>query len=115
VADKLDFGEALIGSTPKLFLHVRNESAISAHYSISADYFIAKPPTPPTDKASHRRLDNSRFCFILHVFAVVYIHVCRTLWEWKVYFITWFGKCVCYFPVIAQIWRWVPVLRSMTS
>lgn len=54
VADKLDFGEALIGSTPKLFLHVRNESAISAHYSISADYFVAKPPTPPTDKASHR-------------------------------------------------------------
>jgi hypothetical protein len=48
VADKLDFGESLIGSTPKLFLHVRNESAISAHYSISADYFIAKPPTPPT-------------------------------------------------------------------
>ncbi|XP_071158552.1 deleted in lung and esophageal cancer protein 1-like isoform X2 [Mytilus edulis] len=51
-AEKLDFGEVLIGTTPKLYLHISNESAISAHYSISADYFIAKPPTPPQDKAN---------------------------------------------------------------
>jgi hypothetical protein len=76
VADKLDFGESLIGSTPKLFLHVRNESAISAHYSISADYFIAKPPTPPTDKAS-RRLDNSRFgLYYMYRYMLLYIYIC---------------------------------------
>ncbi|CAG2230526.1 unnamed protein product [Mytilus edulis] len=71
-AEKLDFGEVLIGTTPKLYLHISNESAISDHYSISADCFIKprhllrtklievlvqttslpKPPTPPQDKAN---------------------------------------------------------------
>ena len=36
-----------LGSTGRLYLHVRNESAITAPYTVSVDYFMAKPPTPP--------------------------------------------------------------------
>nr|XP_022304299.1 deleted in lung and esophageal cancer protein 1-like isoform X2 [Crassostrea virginica] len=43
----LDFGSVELGSTGKLYLHVRNESAITAPYTVSVDYFMAKPPTPP--------------------------------------------------------------------
>ncbi|XP_061179869.1 deleted in lung and esophageal cancer protein 1-like isoform X2 [Saccostrea echinata] len=45
----LDFGEVEVGSTSKLYLHIRNESAIMAPYTVAIEYFSAKPPTPPQE------------------------------------------------------------------
>lgn len=45
----LDFGEVALGSTGRLFLHIRNESAIAAPYTVGVEHFIARPPTPPQE------------------------------------------------------------------
>lgn len=56
----LDFGEVKIGSVSKLYLHIRNESAITAPYSISVEYFSAKPPTPPQEPAERNMSTGQR-------------------------------------------------------
>ncbi|XP_070564757.1 deleted in lung and esophageal cancer protein 1-like [Ptychodera flava] len=45
----LDFGKNIqLGSNPKKYVHLTNNSAIAAPFNIAVDYFIAgKPPTPP--------------------------------------------------------------------
>lgn len=45
----LDFGEVALGSTGRLYLHIRNESAIAAPYTVGVEHFIARPPTPPQE------------------------------------------------------------------
>ncbi|XP_064614552.1 LOW QUALITY PROTEIN: deleted in lung and esophageal cancer protein 1-like [Liolophura sinensis] len=45
---KLNFGEeTYLGDTPKQYLHIMNESGVTAPFSINMEYFCAKPPTPP--------------------------------------------------------------------
>ncbi|XP_033743778.1 deleted in lung and esophageal cancer protein 1-like isoform X2 [Pecten maximus] len=63
----LDFGEKTdLGATPKVFLHIQNESGITAPYSLQLEHFMAKPPTPPgnkdpnASKSQQRRLMLSR-------------------------------------------------------
>ncbi|KAK3108686.1 hypothetical protein FSP39_013370 [Pinctada imbricata] len=46
----LDYGEVELGKMPKIYLHLRNESAIVAPYTLNMDLFNAKPPTPPPGK-----------------------------------------------------------------
>lgn len=38
-----------LGSTGRLYLHIRNESAIAAPYTVGVEHFIARPPTPPQE------------------------------------------------------------------
>lgn len=45
----LDFGEVSLGTTGTLYLHIRNESAIAAPYTVGVEHFIARPPTPPQE------------------------------------------------------------------
>ncbi|XP_041367117.1 deleted in lung and esophageal cancer protein 1-like [Gigantopelta aegis] len=48
---QIDFGNNVpLGSAPKRFLHVKNESAITTPFHIAVEYFIAKPPSPPEKK-----------------------------------------------------------------
>ncbi|WAQ94358.1 DLEC1-like protein, partial [Mya arenaria] len=48
---KLDFGkEVALNSSPKLYLHLTNNTAITAPYSISLENFFSKPPTPPEER-----------------------------------------------------------------
>ncbi|KAL5006767.1 hypothetical protein ScPMuIL_015573 [Solemya velum] len=48
---RLDFGnDVALGSNPKLFLHITNKSAIATVFSVSAEHFFSKPPTPPEAK-----------------------------------------------------------------
>ncbi|XP_060064823.1 deleted in lung and esophageal cancer protein 1-like [Ylistrum balloti] len=63
----LDYGEMVdLGSTPKVFLHIRNESGITAPFNLNMEHFMAKPPTPPGNKdpniskSQQRRLMLSR-------------------------------------------------------
>ncbi|XP_069130810.1 deleted in lung and esophageal cancer protein 1-like isoform X4 [Argopecten irradians] len=47
----LDYGEKTdLGDTPKVFLHIQNESGITAQYNLQMEHFMAKPPTPPGNK-----------------------------------------------------------------
>ncbi|XP_077978029.1 deleted in lung and esophageal cancer protein 1-like [Glandiceps talaboti] len=45
----LDYGQNVeLGTTPKRYVHITNNTAIAAPFNMSVDYFIAgKPPTPP--------------------------------------------------------------------
>ncbi|XP_078681945.1 deleted in lung and esophageal cancer protein 1-like isoform X2 [Branchiostoma floridae x Branchiostoma belcheri] len=48
----LDFGTAVeIHGNPRRFLHITNHTAIVAPFSIHVDYFHARPPSPPGQKA----------------------------------------------------------------
>ena len=48
---KLDFGDQVaLNSTPKLYVHITNNTAISACYSVAMETFFSKPPTPPEEK-----------------------------------------------------------------
>ncbi|CAH1233881.1 DLEC1 [Branchiostoma lanceolatum] len=48
----LDFGQDVqIHSNPRRFLHITNHTAIMAPFSIQVDYFHARPPSPPSQKA----------------------------------------------------------------
>ncbi|KAL4222937.1 Deleted in lung and esophageal cancer protein 1 [Mactra antiquata] len=50
---KLDFGdEVVLNSTPKLYLHITNNTAITASYTCNLENFYSKPPTPPEQKKS---------------------------------------------------------------
>ena len=45
---ELKFGDKVeLGSTPKLYLHVKNKTAVTAHYHLGLENFYSKPPTPP--------------------------------------------------------------------
>lgn len=44
----LDFGNDVpLGETRKCQLCVKNNSGITASFSVNVDYFYVKPPTPP--------------------------------------------------------------------
>ncbi|XP_019622348.1 PREDICTED: deleted in lung and esophageal cancer protein 1-like [Branchiostoma belcheri] len=48
----LDFGtDVEIHGNPRRFLHITNHTAIVAPFSIHVDYFHARPPSPPGQKA----------------------------------------------------------------
>ncbi|XP_053374594.1 deleted in lung and esophageal cancer protein 1-like isoform X2 [Mercenaria mercenaria] len=48
---KLDFGkEVSLNSTPKLYLHLTNNTAITTPYTFTMESFFSKPPTPPEQK-----------------------------------------------------------------
>lgn len=48
---KLDFGNDVpLGANPKLYLHIKNKSAIATVFSVNAEHFFSKPPTPPEAK-----------------------------------------------------------------
>ena len=48
---ELNFGDAVkLGSSPKLYLHLKNNTAITTQYHLSLENFFSKPPTPPSQK-----------------------------------------------------------------
>jgi len=48
---KLDFGSNIaLNSSPKLYLHISNNTAITAPYAVCLENYFAKPPTPPEKK-----------------------------------------------------------------
>lgn len=50
---KLDYGDQVaMNTTPKLYIHVTNKTAITAAYSFCMENFYSKPPTPPDQKKS---------------------------------------------------------------
>ncbi|XP_060555800.1 deleted in lung and esophageal cancer protein 1-like isoform X2 [Ruditapes philippinarum] len=48
---RLDFGkEVALGTTPKMYLHLSNNTAITTPYTFTIESFFSKPPTPPEQK-----------------------------------------------------------------
>ncbi|ESO99858.1 hypothetical protein LOTGIDRAFT_238688 [Lottia gigantea] len=48
---KVDFGnEVQLGSTPRMYLYICNQTAIPASYSITVENFPVRPPSPPQQK-----------------------------------------------------------------
>lgn len=67
----LDFGsDVALSETPMRRLHIKNNTAISAPFSINMEYFYAKPPTPPDRKPDgfmpNKRWDSNRMYFSLY-------------------------------------------------
>lgn len=46
---QLDYGIVSLKSIPKLYLHVKNNTSITALYSFVMENFFSKPPTPPLE------------------------------------------------------------------
>ena len=48
---ELHFGDDVkLSSSPKLYLHLKNNTGITAQYHLSLENFFSKPPTPPSQK-----------------------------------------------------------------
>ncbi|XP_013414779.1 deleted in lung and esophageal cancer protein 1 [Lingula anatina] len=55
----LNYGDDVqLGDTPRRYVFMKNNSAIAAPYSIHMDYFVARPPTPPTDGKDKGKMPN---------------------------------------------------------
>ncbi|KAK3588190.1 hypothetical protein CHS0354_012251 [Potamilus streckersoni] len=57
---KLYYGDVDIGVISRLYLHISNESAISAPFSVTLKNFFTKPPTPPSKDANQRDITSIR-------------------------------------------------------
>ena len=53
---ELNFGDKVeLGSVPKLYLHIKNKTAITERYRISMSNFYSKPPNAPDTSKNEER------------------------------------------------------------